>query len=137
MTKRIFVYGSLRCGQSAHGYLEKRSCFVKETRLPGFDLYALTWFPGIVENPDNKEGVVGDVFEGITDDLVTYLDYYEGYYPHDEGRSLFLRKEVNVDGEPTIVYVFNKNPYDVFGTSVRVIQDGDWVKYKGDMQHAA
>ena len=135
---RIAVYGSLRRGEQANRAL--RDCkFLNEVRIPGFDLYALTWFPGIRENPENKEGVVCELFELPEDnaDLIKHLDYYEGYNHREPERSLFLRKEIEVNGEPTLIYTFNKNPFDAFGTSARVVQGGDWVKYKGDLNHAA
>jgi gamma-glutamylcyclotransferase (GGCT)/AIG2-like uncharacterized protein YtfP len=130
---QIIVYGSLRAGQQANRAL--RDCaYVDTVRVPGYDLYALTWFPGIKENPDNKEGFVGELYEGVTDDLLKQLDRYEGYNREDVERSLFRREEVEVGGKPAIVYVFNKNPYEAFGTSARVVRDGDWVKYKGEVQ---
>lgn len=128
---RLFVYGSLRRGQQANSAL-RSATFVKQTRLPGFDLYALTWFPGVKENPNNREGVVGEIYEDVDDDLLLQLDYYEGYNRHAPERSLFLRKEVEVEGKPTVIYEFNRNPYDLFGTSVSVVRSGDWTQHKGE-----
>lgn len=136
--KRIAVYGSLRRGEQANRAL--RDCkFLNEVRVPGFDLFALTWFPGIRENPKNKEGVVVELFElpENNEGLIQHLDHYEGFNRRDPERSLFVRKEIEVNGEPTLIYVFNKNPYDAFGTSARVVPGGDWVQYKGEMHHAA
>lgn len=136
---RLFVYGSLRQGEQAHRAL--RDCkFLGKATLQGFDLFALTWFPGIKANPKNHEGVVGEVYELPEDkkaDLIKHLDYYEGYFPTNVDKSLFVRREVEIEGEPTLVYEFNRNPYDAFGTSARVVQGGDWVKYKGELHHAA
>lgn len=120
MTKQILVYGSLRRGHGANGML--RGCTFKgETRLPGFDLYSLGWYPGIKENPDNKEGVVGEVYELPADDAtLSALDMYEGYVEFDPPSSLFIRKEVLVEGEPTFVYVYNG------GNKGEPVKSGDW-----------
>jgi len=135
--KHIVVYGSLRRGEPANRLLEQCK-FVGEVRVPGFDLYALTWFPGVIENPDNKEGIVGELYEGVDDTLLENLDFYEGHNRRDPNRSLFQRKEININGTSALIYVFNRNPYDAFGTSARVVRSGDWCQYKGEIaSHAA
>jgi gamma-glutamylcyclotransferase (GGCT)/AIG2-like uncharacterized protein YtfP len=132
---RIVVYGSLREKQPAAGTLHKCKK-LGEVRLPGYDMYALTWFPGVVPNPDNKEGVVCELYEGVDDKLLSHLDCYEGYFPHNLERSLFRREEVEVVGPEgftnAYLYVFNRNPYEAFGTSARVVRSGDWVQYRGE-----
>lgn len=137
--KHIFVYGSLRKGEGAHKMLSDCE-FVEEVRLPGYDLYALTWFPGIVKNPDNAEGVVGELYE-LPDKapvaLLQTIDYYEGYFPNDLDRSLFKREVVEVKGHPTFIYTLNKDPFETFGTSARVIRHGDWKHYGGDLNYVA
>jgi len=126
---RLLVYGSLRRNQRAHRFL--RDCtFVEEVRVPGYDMFKLGWYPGVMPNPENKEGIVGEVFtipdhlaEGLFDDL----DSYEGYRPAHPEQSLFLREEVEVQGEPTTMYVYNGRA-DWQG--VNKVQDGDWSKVK-------
>jgi gamma-glutamylcyclotransferase (GGCT)/AIG2-like uncharacterized protein YtfP len=119
---RILVYGTLRKGQGANRFLGDAE-FVEEVRLPGYDMYALGWFPGIVPNPDNKEGVVGEVYELTDDDKIKDLDAYEGYSPDYEEHSLYLRREVEVLGKPTYVYVYNR-PVD--GIVDMKLPSGDW-----------
>ena len=132
MTKRIVVYGSLRRGMSANGAL--RNCkFVEEVRVPGFDMFAVSWFPGVRENPDNKEGIVGELYELPEEDadaLIQHLDYYEGYNRHHPETSLFLRNEVNVNGEPTLIYTFNKDPKTFTKLPCEQVPGGNWVEYK-------
>lgn len=137
--KHIFVYGSLRKGEGANKLLNDCK-FIKEVRLPGYDLYALTWFPGIKENPKNEEGVVGELYELPNKAPVALLqtvDYYEGYFPSDRERSLFVRKEIEVEGEKTFIYVLNKDPFTAFGASARVVRHGDWKHYGGDLNYVA
>jgi gamma-glutamylcyclotransferase (GGCT)/AIG2-like uncharacterized protein YtfP len=120
---RILVYGTLRRGQGANGFLGDAK-FVEEVRLPGYDMFHLGGFPGIVPNPDNKEGVVGEVFELTDDREIENLDAYEGYSPRHEESSLYLRKEVEVLGKPTFVYVYNRN---TDRGSYGKIPSGDWI----------
>lgn len=123
---QVLVYGSLRKGQAANNAM--RTCsFVEEVRVPGFDLHAVSWFPGIVKNPDNKEGVVCELYKDVDEATLTNLDYYEGYRADAPERSLFIREEVEVKGEPAFIYVFNQDP--TFFGDLKV-EGGDWVKFK-------
>jgi gamma-glutamylcyclotransferase (GGCT)/AIG2-like uncharacterized protein YtfP len=129
MSKRILVYGSLRRAQAAHRFL-RNTDFVEEVRVPGYDLLALGWYPGIVPNPENKEGFVGEVFELRDSDVETLanLDAYEGYNPDNEQGSLFLRREIEVNGQPTLVYEYNGARHVGFADKV---VSGDWNKETG------
>jgi gamma-glutamylcyclotransferase (GGCT)/AIG2-like uncharacterized protein YtfP len=134
MSKRIFVYGSLRRGQQANRSL--RDCkFLEEVTLPGFDMYAISWFPGIRHNPANEQGVVGELYELPEDEadrdaLMKHLDYYEGYNPNHEDTSLFVRRKIDVNGDESIIYLFNKNPEKIQSLPVAKVESGDWVEYK-------
>jgi gamma-glutamylcyclotransferase (GGCT)/AIG2-like uncharacterized protein YtfP len=129
MPKRILVYGSLRRGQQAHRFL-RNTTFVEEVRVPGYDLFALGWYPGIKPNPDNKEGIVGEVFELADgdDETVRNLDAFEGYNPKHEEMSLFVRKEVAVNGQPTMLYEYNRN---TDAPLAKRVETGDWNKETG------
>jgi gamma-glutamylcyclotransferase (GGCT)/AIG2-like uncharacterized protein YtfP len=125
--KRLAVYGTLRRGQHANRTLAAAT-FVKESRVPGFDLYGLGWYPGIKPNPKNEQGVVVEVFEVPDDkaeDLIKNLDYYEGYFPDNKERSLFVREEVDVEGQPTTIYVYNGRVENELAAK---IPSGDWSK---------
>jgi gamma-glutamylcyclotransferase (GGCT)/AIG2-like uncharacterized protein YtfP len=130
LTKRLLVYGSLRRGQGANRFLDGAK-FVEEVRLPGYDMLALGWYPGIVPNPDNKEGIVGEVYEipeELAEDMVENLDAYEGYNKMNEARSLFVRREVEVNGQLTSLYEYNTRP--PVGI-VEKVKTGDWNAKEG------
>lgn len=75
--KLVFVYGTLKRGCSNHHYLTGQK-FVGETRtVPGFRLYSLGGFPGMVPQPDDQTGVVGEVWSVDAPALVR-LDGLEG-----------------------------------------------------------
>lgn len=75
--KLVFVYGTLKRACSNHHYLSDQK-FVGEARTaPGFCLYALDGFPGMVAKPDDHDGVVGEIWSVDADALVR-LDGLEG-----------------------------------------------------------
>jgi gamma-glutamylcyclotransferase (GGCT)/AIG2-like uncharacterized protein YtfP len=125
--KQILVYGSLRKGKQAHRYLTiNHANFIGEIRLTGYDMLKLGWFPGIIANPENKEGIVGELYEvpdHLFDGMIETLDYYEGYFPDNPDRSLFVRQEVMCCGKPTIIYTYNgKRNAEI----VNSVPSGDW-----------
>lgn len=123
--KRILVYGTLRRNHRANRYLRDAK-FVEEVRVPGFDMFSIGWFPGVKENPDNKDGIVGEIFtlpDHLAADTVEILDHYEGYFPDNLDRSLFLRKEVDVGGQPTTMYLYNGKTE---GNHTMKVPSGNW-----------
>lgn len=125
MCTRLFVYGSLRRGQRSNYLLERIGAkLVEETRLPGYDLHAVTWYPGVKRNASNKTGVVGEVYELPDTKHLAGLDLYEGYNGRTEG-SLFVRRKINVGGEDTFIYEYNGKLNK--GTAAK-LEHGDWSK---------
>jgi len=73
----IFVYGTLKRGGSNHHFLAGQK-FIGEARTAaGFRLYDLGGHPGMVTQPDDTAGVVGEIWEVAADALVQ-LDALEG-----------------------------------------------------------
>ncbi len=77
----VFVYGTLKRGCSNHHYLKGQK-FIGEARTtPGFRLYGLTGYPGMVPKADDRDGVTGEIWSVDAEALV-HLDGLEGI---DEG----------------------------------------------------
>jgi gamma-glutamylaminecyclotransferase len=75
--KLIFVYGTLKRGGSNHLYLRGQT-FVGEARTaPGFRLYGLDGFPGMVAKADDCDGVTGEVWS-VTAEALAHIDGLEG-----------------------------------------------------------
>jgi gamma-glutamylaminecyclotransferase len=73
----IFVYGTLKRGCRNHAYLEAQS-FVGEVRTaPGFRLFDLGEYPGMVPHADDREGVAGEVWS-VDAPCLARLDALEG-----------------------------------------------------------
>lgn len=109
----LFVYGTLRLGQSADLSRTGKALYVQPHKIGG-DLYALGWFPGVKFNDHNE--VLGDLFLIEDESITPQLDRYEGH------PSLFERQIVDeFDGKPVWAYEYKG---DV--TSARQIESGDW-----------
>jgi len=73
----IFVYGTLKRGGSNH-HLMAGQQFLGEARTPpGFRLYRLSGHPGMIEKPDDRDGVTGEVWS-VDAACLAQLDILEG-----------------------------------------------------------
>ena len=60
--KLLFLYGTLKRGCSNHHFLAGQE-FIGEARTaPGFRLYDLGGYPGMVASPDRRQGVMGEIW---------------------------------------------------------------------------
>jgi gamma-glutamylaminecyclotransferase len=77
MEKLVFVYGTLKRGGSNHLYLAGQT-FVGEARtVPGFTLFELNGYPGMVPEAAASEGVTGEVW-AVEANALARLDDLEG-----------------------------------------------------------
>ncbi len=84
----VFVYGTLKRGGTNHLFLAGQQ-FVGEVRTePGYVLYSLGEYPGMVRAPGDRDGVTGELWN-VTDACLAELDRLEGV---DEG--LYQRIDV-------------------------------------------
>lgn len=107
---RVFVYGTLRRGCSAHDLLTKWSAtFLGELRTTSqFSLYQHDCCPGIVVE-ESPRGVLGEVFE-VDEGVLEDLDYYE-CVAECGSSGLFRREEIELeDGTTAVAYLYNR-PY--------------------------
>jgi gamma-glutamylcyclotransferase (GGCT)/AIG2-like uncharacterized protein YtfP len=84
----IFVYGTLRRGCSNHSFLDGQAYVGPAETEPGFALYALDGYPGMVAGADNAAIVSGEVWS-VDDACLARLDELEGT---DEG--MYVREAV-------------------------------------------
>jgi gamma-glutamylcyclotransferase (GGCT)/AIG2-like uncharacterized protein YtfP len=113
----ILVYGTLRRGCGLHRALCNAK-YLRDVRVPGFDMINLGGCPGIVPNPNNKEGIFGEVYE-VDDDTLQHLDHIEGYNPKYPDRSAYCRQYVQEDAQ---AYVWTR-PRNEWNIS---IPSGNW-----------
>jgi gamma-glutamylaminecyclotransferase len=84
----VFVYGTLKRGGSNHLFLTGQKYLGDVRTEPGYTLYSLGDYPGMVRAPGDQSGVTGELWD-VTDACLAELDRLEGL---DEG----LYERVNV-----------------------------------------
>ncbi|MDB6128327.1 MAG: hypothetical protein JWM35_2223 [Verrucomicrobia bacterium] len=86
----IFVYGTLKRGGSNHSFLSGQKFLGDARTAPGYRLFELDGFPGMVAKLDDRAGVTGEVWS-VNDACLATLDRLEGI---DEG--LYRRERVRL-----------------------------------------
>ena len=84
----LFIYGTLKRGGSNHVFLSGQAFLGPARTAPGFTLYSLGDYPGMVRSPGDTAGVTGELWS-VDDSCLAELDHLEGL---DEG--LYERVEV-------------------------------------------
>jgi gamma-glutamylcyclotransferase (GGCT)/AIG2-like uncharacterized protein YtfP len=79
MNTLLFVYGTLKRGCSNHHHLAGQQFVGAARTTPGYRLYDLGGYPGIVAQPDDREGVIGEVWT-VDDEALHALDEFEGVH---------------------------------------------------------
>jgi gamma-glutamylcyclotransferase (GGCT)/AIG2-like uncharacterized protein YtfP len=100
----LFVYGTLKRGGTNHRFLAGQEFRGEAQTRPGYALYDLAGYPGMVEEASGHESVVGEVWS-VDDACLGRLDDLEGT---DEG--LYRRATVPLDpphsGEAVEAYLY-------------------------------
>lgn len=73
----IFVYGTLKRGDKNHHYLAGQTFVGPAWTVPGFRLYDLGDYPGMVESEGDQHGVAGEVWS-VDPECLARLDLLEG-----------------------------------------------------------
>lgn len=73
----LFVYGTLKRGGSNHGFLAGQRFLGTAQTPPGFTLYSLGSFPGLVALPTDTRGVTGELWS-VDSACLARLDVLEG-----------------------------------------------------------
>ena len=90
----LFVYGTLKRGGANHGQMAGQR-FVAEARtIPGYRLFDVGGYPGLVVLPADREGVTGEIWL-VSPAALLRLDRFEGV---SEG--LYRRETVALAGPP-------------------------------------
>src|SRR5689334_8617863 len=93
----LFIYGTLKRGGSNHAFLAGQHFLGPARTVPGFALYSLGDYPGMVRAPGDTAGVTGELWV-VDDACLAELDRLEGL---DEG--LYERVEVRLSPIPRAV----------------------------------
>lgn len=114
MAVRLFVYGSLRRGGSAHALLEGARFLGAARTAPGFELWDCGEYPGIGRGGPAQ--VVGELYE-VPDAQMAELDEYEG--------PLYAREILELEGGGQAeAYVLTAAAEEI---RVALVDCGDWM----------
>jgi gamma-glutamylaminecyclotransferase len=73
----VFVYGTLKRGEANNFILAAQEYFGPAVTKPGYVLYELEGYPGMVADPSGTEGIVGEVWS-VDRKCLAHLDKLEG-----------------------------------------------------------
>ncbi len=111
--KLLFVYGTLKRGAGNHHWLADQTFVSDAQTQPGFRLFDLGEYPGLVVWPEDKDGVAGEIWS-VDAECLRRLDEFEGI-----AQGLFRRMPVPLKrpsgaewAEPVDAYVY---PHSVAG----------------------
>jgi gamma-glutamylcyclotransferase (GGCT)/AIG2-like uncharacterized protein YtfP len=136
-SSHLFVYGSLRpsIGHQMGKRLANDARLVGAATIRG-QLYAISWYPGLIDSDDPADIVHGDVFELTAPDAtLEWLDHYEGIVQGPASVAAaaeYVRAERGVllaDGRAVTawVYLFQQST-----SGRRRIHSGDWSRQGPD-----
>jgi gamma-glutamylcyclotransferase (GGCT)/AIG2-like uncharacterized protein YtfP len=74
---RLFIYGTLKRGGSNHARLAGQKFLAAAHTMPGYTLYSLGDYPGMVFQPADRHGVTGEIWE-VDAATLAQLDEFEG-----------------------------------------------------------
>ncbi len=116
---RVFVYGTLKVGGTNHHFLHGQTLLGSARTPPGYRLYLVADYPGMVRDPSDTRGVTGEVWE-VDDATLAQLDILEGL---EEG--LYRRDAIDLpppfESAPVLTYLYLRN---IRGR--RAFVDGTW-----------
>lgn len=77
MNTLIFVYGTLKRGCSNHDQLAGQTFVGEATTTPGYRLFQVTVYPGMISQPGAADRILGEVWS-VDPEHLKRLDDFEG-----------------------------------------------------------
>jgi gamma-glutamylcyclotransferase (GGCT)/AIG2-like uncharacterized protein YtfP len=77
MSTLLFVYGTLKRGGKNHAHLASEKFLAPAQALPGYRLYDVGGFPGLVPDATAPFSIAGELWE-VSDAALARLDAFEG-----------------------------------------------------------
>lgn len=126
----VFVYGTLRRGDSRFRMSHFLAVLHEEAYLEDFEMLDLGAFPGIVPGRGSVRGEI-HLYSSLDE-----LDRIEGYRERDPSSSLYIRRLVEVqlptsDNYEAWTYAFNLKGNRIPPRERRVVEGGDWFAHRG------
>ncbi|WP_028612310.1 gamma-glutamylcyclotransferase family protein [Paenibacillus harenae] len=123
--EKVFVYGTLRRGESNHSLLAPATCLAMTARMKGCLIDTGDGYPGLLEEDGE---VIGELYE-VSDAELGKLDELEDYFGPDDPGNLYNRVEVDVCTDRGSVkawtYFYNRNC-----EGRHLLRFSDWKAYR-------
>lgn len=126
MNMPVFVYGTLKYGES-NSYILRNSIFVGTFKTdPKYNLHDLGPFPAVV--PDGNVSVIGEVYL-VDNDTMEKLDFLEGY-PDFYDKELTSVYPIKIESDNfsniknAIIYFIPKDKFDY--PESKILESGIW-----------
>lgn len=104
----VFVYGTLKRGGSNHRYMDGQTFCGEARTMPGFSLINLGDYPGIVLDPNDQDGVTGELWS-VDEACLEHLDILEGVKEGLYRRARIALVSPSPD-HPVITYFYALDP---------------------------
>jgi len=115
----VFVYGTLKRGAHNHAVLAGQTLVAAARTVPGYRLYVVADYPGMVKDAADRVGVAGEIWS-VDDKALARLDAFEGV-PEQLYRRAPIPLQPPHDTQPVDGYLYLRN---VRGR--RILTDGNW-----------
>jgi gamma-glutamylcyclotransferase (GGCT)/AIG2-like uncharacterized protein YtfP len=126
----LFVYGTLRPGQSRWPRIESMVLDTQSAMLRGFEMYDLPeGYPAVIEGDGRIVGELLWAREGARDDLLETTDRIEGYRPGDDS-SLYQRIVAGQGHARAFIYVYHPARSQRLAERGERVPRGDWVAHR-------
>ena len=129
----IFVYGTLRkhSANPMHNVLAQNCEYLSDAYMQG-KLYEVRGYPGVIESANEKDKVIGEVYQiknNGYERVLSVLDTYEGCTAAFPAPNEYIRKKLPVSlatGRTVSAWVYLFN-HDV--TNLQQIESGDYLTF--------
>jgi len=128
MTKRLFVYGSLKKGFGNHALLEDSLFICKALTIQPLVLIDLGSFPAVLMEKGESQ-VSGEVYE-VTDSVFESIEHLEGYPSFYNRTDIPVLLNPGTDGETVeAIPIYHLNRESGYGDRSQVVKDGIWQEH--------
>ena len=127
---RIAVYGSLLSGLGNHDVIKRHIMrggaeFVAEDTIRGFNLYAVSSFPGIKRHETDPTKEVKVELYDVDESALRSVRMLEGYNPESDHNTFYDEIETPTDSHGNVkVYLYMPKIYEQ-----DLVEHGDWRKF--------
>lgn len=119
----FFIYGSIRKGMHNHRFVENQKS-IGNAVVNGYTLYSLVSYPAIVKSGDEKDVVVGELYQFVDEhemNQVHSMETCSGYELKQETAIVENGNKI-----PVVLYVFKHGEHL---DENKIVKSGDWVTF--------